>query len=155
VPVTRAGHTWWINFRANDLFLACSGFEQRVLSDHFDEATMTIDCRTARILSHRQNIQPYGRLLATQPMSWARVPSPSAPVSRVFCAVGWPFICRIPQPGRPNHSSHQIYVVHLNGGGKEPPLPWLYVIIILFLVLLFEVLPYLEEFIRGVRREKR
>jgi hypothetical protein len=69
VPVTRAGHTWWINFRANDLFLACSGFEQRVLSDHFDEATMTIDCRTARILSHRQNIQPYGRLLATQPMS--------------------------------------------------------------------------------------
>ena len=27
--------------------------------------------------------------------------SPSAPHSRVFCAVGWPFICRTPQPGRP------------------------------------------------------
>jgi hypothetical protein len=27
------------NPRANDLFRACSGFEQRVLSDHFDEAT--------------------------------------------------------------------------------------------------------------------
>ena len=27
--------------------------------------------------------------------------SPSAPVSRVFCAVGWPFIWRRPQPGRP------------------------------------------------------
>lgn len=26
--------------------------------------------------------------------------SPSAPVSRVFCEVGWPFICRVPQPGR-------------------------------------------------------
>jgi hypothetical protein len=38
---------------------------------------------------------------------------------------------------------------------KAPPLPWLYVIIILFLVLLFEVLPYLEEFIRGLRRENR
>jgi hypothetical protein len=43
------------------------------------------------------------------------------------------------------------FALHL----KEPPLPWLYVIIILFLVLLFEVLPYLEEFIRGLRREKR
>ena len=28
--------------------------------------------------------------------------SPSAPHSRLFCAVGWPFICRIPQPGRPS-----------------------------------------------------
>ena len=28
--------------------------------------------------------------------------SPSAPASRVFCAVGWPFICRIPQPGLPS-----------------------------------------------------
>ena len=27
--------------------------------------------------------------------------SPSAPHSRLFCAVGWPFICRMPQPGRP------------------------------------------------------
>jgi hypothetical protein len=27
--------------------------------------------------------------------------SPSAPVSRVFCAVGWPFICKSPAPGLP------------------------------------------------------
>ena len=27
--------------------------------------------------------------------------SPSAPVSRVFCAVGCPFICNTPAPGRP------------------------------------------------------
>jgi hypothetical protein len=27
--------------------------------------------------------------------------SPSAPHSRVFWAVGWPFICSTPQPGRP------------------------------------------------------
>ena len=27
--------------------------------------------------------------------------SPLQPVSRVFCAVGWPFICRMPAPGRP------------------------------------------------------
>jgi len=28
--------------------------------------------------------------------------SPLAPVSRVFCAVGWPFIWSTPQPGRPS-----------------------------------------------------
>jgi hypothetical protein len=35
---------------------------------------------------------------------------------------------------------------------KQPPLPWLYVTVILALVLLFEVLPYLEELARGLRR---
>jgi hypothetical protein len=34
---------------------------------------------------------------------------------------------------------------------KQPPLPWLYVTVILALVLLFEVLPYLEELVRGLR----
>jgi ABC-type spermidine/putrescine transport system permease subunit I len=38
---------------------------------------------------------------------------------------------------------------------KDPPLPWLYVASILLLVLLFEVLPYLEEFLRGWRRRER
>jgi hypothetical protein len=38
---------------------------------------------------------------------------------------------------------------------KEPPLPWLYVTIILLLVVLFEILPFLEEFIRGIRRGER
>jgi hypothetical protein len=39
---------------------------------------------------------------------------------------------------------------------KQPPLPWTYVSIILSLVMLFEVLPYLEELIRGIRgREAR
>ena len=28
--------------------------------------------------------------------------SPSAPHSRVFSAVGWPFICSTPQPGLPS-----------------------------------------------------
>src|SRR3954454_1526453 len=28
--------------------------------------------------------------------------SPLAPVSRVFCAVGWPFICSTPHPGLPS-----------------------------------------------------
>src|SRR5882757_6417186 len=32
---------------------------------------------------------------------------------------------------------------------KDPPLPWLYVTIVLSLVALFEVLPYMEELIRG------
>lgn len=35
---------------------------------------------------------------------------------------------------------------------KQPPLPWLYVTVILALVLLFEILPYLEELWRGIRR---
>jgi hypothetical protein len=34
---------------------------------------------------------------------------------------------------------------------KQPPLPWIYVSVILCLVLLFEVLPYLEELARGIR----
>ena len=37
---------------------------------------------------------------------------------------------------------------------KQPPLPWLYVGVILSLVVLFEVLPYLEELVRGLRRRK-
>jgi hypothetical protein len=37
---------------------------------------------------------------------------------------------------------------------KQPPLPWLYVSVILSLVVLFEILPYLEELIRGIRRQK-
>src|SRR6185295_18033146 len=32
---------------------------------------------------------------------------------------------------------------------KEPPLPWLYVTIILSLIALFDVLPFLEELMRG------
>jgi hypothetical protein len=34
---------------------------------------------------------------------------------------------------------------------KQPPLPWSYVSAILATVLLFEVLPYMEELIRGLR----
>jgi hypothetical protein len=34
---------------------------------------------------------------------------------------------------------------------KEPPLPWLYVTVMLTLVLLFEVLPYVEELVRTLR----
>jgi hypothetical protein len=37
---------------------------------------------------------------------------------------------------------------------REPPLPWLYVSVILFLVAFFEVLPYLEELVRGIRHRK-
>jgi hypothetical protein len=37
---------------------------------------------------------------------------------------------------------------------KDPPLPWLYVTIILSLVVLFEVLPYVEELFRGLRRRR-
>src|SRR3954466_5414937 len=37
---------------------------------------------------------------------------------------------------------------------KQPPLPWLYVTVILALVLLFEILPYLDELWRGRRRAK-
>jgi hypothetical protein len=35
-----------------------------------------------------------------------------------------------------------------------PPLPWLYVTIILLLVLFFEVLPYLEELVRSLRERR-
>jgi hypothetical protein len=38
---------------------------------------------------------------------------------------------------------------------KNPPLPWTYVGVILSVVLLFEVLPYLEEFVRGWRARER
>lgn len=34
---------------------------------------------------------------------------------------------------------------------KQPPLPWSYVVTMLTLVLLFDVLPYLEELLRGLR----
>ena len=34
---------------------------------------------------------------------------------------------------------------------KQPPLPWLYVSTILSLVVIFEILPYLEELVRGIR----
>jgi hypothetical protein len=34
---------------------------------------------------------------------------------------------------------------------KQPPLPWGYIVGILSAVLLFEVLPYLEELVRGLR----
>jgi hypothetical protein len=37
---------------------------------------------------------------------------------------------------------------------KEPPLPWLYVTVILLVVLLFEVLPYLEELLRTLRMRR-
>jgi hypothetical protein len=38
---------------------------------------------------------------------------------------------------------------------KREPLPWTYVAGFLSVVLLFEVLPYLEEFVRGFRSRKR
>jgi hypothetical protein len=34
---------------------------------------------------------------------------------------------------------------------KQPPLPWLYMTVILVLVLLFDMLPYLQELVRGLR----
>jgi hypothetical protein len=34
---------------------------------------------------------------------------------------------------------------------KQPPLPWIYVSLILSLILLFDVLPYLEELARGIK----
>jgi hypothetical protein len=37
---------------------------------------------------------------------------------------------------------------------KQPPLPWTYIATMLLLVLLFEVLPYLEEFIRTLRARR-
>jgi hypothetical protein len=37
---------------------------------------------------------------------------------------------------------------------KKPPLPWLYVTVILLLVLMFEVLPYLEELVRCLRERR-
>jgi hypothetical protein len=37
---------------------------------------------------------------------------------------------------------------------RQPPLPWLYVSTILSLVVLFEILPYLEELVRGIRHRR-
>ena len=37
---------------------------------------------------------------------------------------------------------------------RQPPLPWLYVSTIFSLVVLFEILPYLEELLRGIRPRK-
>jgi len=42
------------------------------------------------------------------------------------------------------------FTLHL----KQPPLPWLYVSVILSLVALFEVLPYLEELFRSIKPRK-
>jgi ABC-type spermidine/putrescine transport system permease subunit I len=36
---------------------------------------------------------------------------------------------------------------------RRQPLPWIYVSVILSLVVLFEVLPYLEELVRGIRAQ--
>jgi hypothetical protein len=38
---------------------------------------------------------------------------------------------------------------------KQPPLPWLYIASVLSCVLLFEVLPYGEELLRGARAKRR
>ena len=37
---------------------------------------------------------------------------------------------------------------------KDPPLPWLYVTIMLSLIVLFDVLPFIEELIRCLRRRE-
>jgi hypothetical protein len=37
---------------------------------------------------------------------------------------------------------------------KQPPLPWTYVVTILFLVLILDLLPYLEELVRGLRARR-
>jgi hypothetical protein len=38
---------------------------------------------------------------------------------------------------------------------KPEPLPWLYTASVLTAVLIFEVLPYLEELLRGLRGRRR
>jgi hypothetical protein len=38
---------------------------------------------------------------------------------------------------------------------KQPPLSWVYVTTMLVLVLLFEVLPYVEELVRGLRHGRK
>jgi hypothetical protein len=38
---------------------------------------------------------------------------------------------------------------------KREPLPWMHVVTFLCAVFLFEVLPYMEEFVRGLRSRKR
>ena len=42
--------------------------------------------------------------------------SPSAPHSRLFCAVGWPFICRMPAPGRPIMPRSRCRLLHRHRG---------------------------------------
>jgi ABC-type spermidine/putrescine transport system permease subunit I len=37
---------------------------------------------------------------------------------------------------------------------RQPPLPWMYVSVVLSLVVLFEVLPYMEELVRAIRAER-
>ena len=37
---------------------------------------------------------------------------------------------------------------------RQPPLPWMYVSVVLSLVVLFEVLPYMEELVRSIRVER-
>jgi ABC-type spermidine/putrescine transport system permease subunit I len=37
---------------------------------------------------------------------------------------------------------------------RQPPLPWMYVSIVLCLVVLFEVLPYMEELVRSIRAQR-
>ena len=41
------------------------------------------------------------------------------PVSRVFCAVGWPFICRIPAAGLADHPAEQVEVVRRARRGRR------------------------------------
>ena len=45
--------------------------------------------------------------------------SPSAPVSRVFCAVGCPFIWKTPAARSADHAAQKIDVVDLDGGGRR------------------------------------
>lgn len=37
---------------------------------------------------------------------------------------------------------------------REPPLPWGYVLCVIAAVMLLEIIPYVEEFIRGLRANK-
>jgi hypothetical protein len=48
--------------------------EGNELFGHNSDGDLISDTPGARILSHRQNIQPYGPLLAIQPISRALVP---------------------------------------------------------------------------------
>jgi len=37
---------------------------------------------------------------------------------------------------------------------RQPPLPWMYVSVVLSMVVLFEVLPYMEELVRSIRAQR-
>jgi hypothetical protein len=37
---------------------------------------------------------------------------------------------------------------------KQPPLPWTYIAVVLLLVLVLDLLPYLEELLRGLRKRR-